>query len=283
MQKPSISIVGPGNLAAALSEWLCAAGYRLDEIVARPESMARARALARRVGARAVTLEQAKLAAAVIWLAVPDDAIGGVAQALAGRAEWKGKVALHSSGALTSGELASLRKRGAAVASVHPMMTFVRGAHPSAAAGIPFAVEGEAAATRAARRIVHDLRGEVVSVPPSRKPLYHVLGAFVSPLIVAELALAEQIARSAGIPARKTRRTVAPILRQTLKNYFEHGAAGAFSGPLVRGDLGTIRKHLRVLRAIPAARDAYLALARAAVQHLPVANRKQLERLLKQS
>ncbi len=279
--KPTISLVGPGNLATALAVWLRAAGYRIDEVIARDSSLARARILARKVGARAVHLLSGRFASHIVWICVPDDAIAGCAAHLAQRADWHGKVVLHSSGALGSDVLAPLHKAGAAVASRHPMMTFVRSARPPAAAGIPFAMEGDATAVRQSHRIVRDLGGEVVPLKAALKPLYHVLGAFASPLIVAELAVAEEIARAAGIPAPKARRTIGPILRQTLENYVAVGAAAAFSGPLVRGDLGTVRKHLEVLRKMPAARDVYIALARAAVEMLPVRNRAQLRLLLR--
>jgi predicted short-subunit dehydrogenase-like oxidoreductase (DUF2520 family) len=279
--KRTISLVGAGNVATALGVWLRAAGYRVDEVIVRPSSLRRARALAGRTGARGVALDRATFGAQVVWLCVPDDAIATCASGLAQHAVWKGKTVLHSSGALTSDVLGPLRAAGAVVASVHPMMTFVRGARPPAAAGIPFAVEGDARAVSQARRILRALGGEVVTIRAKNKPLYHALGAFASPLIVAELAVAESIARAAGITPRQARRTIAPILRRTLENYLAHGAAAAFSGPLVRGDVGTIRKHLDVLRTIPGAREAYVALARAALRELPVGNRTALRRLLR--
>jgi predicted short-subunit dehydrogenase-like oxidoreductase (DUF2520 family) len=71
-----------------------------------------------------------------------------------------------------------------------------------------------------------------------------------------------------------------PIVRQTITNYEALGPAGAFSGPIVRGDTETVRKHLQVLKKVPQARDVYLALARAAVRYLPVRNRARLKKAL---
>ena len=71
-----------------------------------------------------------------------------------------------------------------------------------------------------------------------------------------------------------------PILLQTLANYASFGAPGAFSGPIVRGDVETVRRHLQKLRSTPAARDAYVALAKAALQYLPAKNKPALKRLL---
>ncbi len=274
--------MGAGNVARTLAPWLHAAGYGVDEIIARPASLARARGLARRAGAIAGVLEEARLDADIVWLCVPDDSIAVCARELAvARENWRGQTVLHCSGALTSGELAPLRRRGASVGSVHPMMTFVNRVRLDSAKGIPFAVEGDPAAIRVAHKIVRDLGGEIVPLHAKHKPLYHALGAFASPLIIAELAVAEQIARAAGIPVAKARRTIGPILMQTLRNYLQAGAAKSFSGPLLRGDLGTIQKHLKVLRALPGARQAYVALARTALRNLPVGNRKEMKRLLK--
>ncbi len=283
MKKPSISIVGPGSVAAALVSWLREAGYPLREIVARPSSLTRARRLARGTGARPIDIDHASLTADVVWICVPDDAIADCAAQLAPRADWKGRIALHSSGALPAQELSVLRRRGAAVASVHPMMTFVPGSRSPLPVGIPFAIEGDAKAVRTARAIVRDLRGEIVAIESRHKPLYHALGAFASPLIVADLDLAERVARAAGLSSGAARRVVAPILRRTIDNYLAHGVAAAFSGPLARGDLRTVRMHLEVLKHVPGAREAYLALARSALRNLPARNRKGLARLLELS
>src|SRR5213593_2590032 len=103
--KPSIAIMGPGNLGSALALALAQAGYKITEIISReqPASRERARALARRLGARAATVSSAKLDAGLVWFCVNDGAIASSARELRS-AEWKGKIALHSSGALTSDE-----------------------------------------------------------------------------------------------------------------------------------------------------------------------------------
>src|SRR5208282_3833449 len=179
---PSIAIVGAGSLATFLAVALHDAGFPITEIVARdsPRSRQRARALAAKVGAQPVTAHSAALGATLLWLCVPDREIRRAAWVLSdhlvARALLQQKVtarfALHSSGALSSRELDPLRKAGAAVASAHPLMTFVAGAHPSLT-GVPFAIEGDDAAMRVARRIVRELGGESFSLPAARKAAYH--------------------------------------------------------------------------------------------------------------
>jgi predicted short-subunit dehydrogenase-like oxidoreductase (DUF2520 family) len=258
------------------------AGYKIDAVLARKgsSSMHRARLLARKIGAKATDVVDAQISSRVVWLCVPDGQISIAARSLARSTHWKGKVALHSSGALTSDELASLRRLGAAVASVHPLMTFVRGSRPSLA-GVPFAVEGDTAAVRMARRIVRDLRGQDFPIRKRDKSAHHAWGTFASPLLIALLATTERLAALAGVKGREVKRRMLPILQQTLANYAALDATAAFSGPIVRGDADTVSRHLRALRRLPEAREVYLALARAALCYLPVTNRALLEGILK--
>jgi predicted short-subunit dehydrogenase-like oxidoreductase (DUF2520 family) len=279
--KPTIAIVGPGRLGSTLALELRQAGYTIAEIVSRnsPASKKKARELARKVEAYASTRDKAHLDADLVWFCVPDQEIASASHQLALRADWKKKTAFHSSGALASDELGMLRGRGAAVASVHPFMTFVHGSMPSLS-GVPFALEGDAAAVRLARSIVRDLRGNAFTIRKQHKAAYHAWGAFTSPLLVATLVTGERAARRAGLSAAEARKKMLPIVRQTIANYQALGPAGAFSGPIVRGDAEIVRKHLQVLKKVPAARQVYLALARAALQFLPARNRAELKKAL---
>ena len=280
-EKPSVAIVGPGRLGTALALQLTTAGYRISEIVSRtPASARQARALTQTLKARSSLYQNARLDAGLIWLCVPDREIAVVAADLAALKIWKGKTIFHSSGALDSDILNPLRERGAKVASVHPMMTFVRGAVPTMK-GITFALEGDAAAVQMARRVVRDFGARTFLIRKQNKAAYHAWGAFASPLLVAALVTAEQVARSAGLKTAEARRMMLPILCQTFVNYAALGPAGAFSGPLVRGDAEVVGKHLQALKRIPEARAVYIALARSALRYLPVENRRQLEKILK--
>ena len=281
--KPRIAIVGAGNLAGALAVSLRAAGYGIEQIISRKgvASLRRARRLARETGTAAVLAVQAQIRAKIVWFCVPDDAIADAARSLSKATDWTAKVALHSSGALTSDELSVLRRQGAAVASVHPLMTFVQGSRP-ALAEVPFAIEGDPKAVRTARAVVRDLRGRTFSIVKEQKQLYHAWGMFVSPLFTALLASSENVAVAAGVDRKSARERMLPILRQTLANYARLGAAGSFSGPIARGDLETVKKHLGVLRGVPGAREVYVALARMALRDLPSKNPAGLEKILKE-
>lgn len=285
----SISFIGAGALARGLAQRLHEAGYRIGEIIARhrPASLGKARALARQVGAEAVTLEAARLDCDVLWIAVPDAAIEPTAVALAKKlARRKAQrgvrplVALHASGALSSRALGSLSKNGLATGSAHPMMTFVAGEPPSLD-GVWFAVEGAAAALRASRAMARRLGARSFAIEPESKMLYHAFGAMLSPMLASELEAAGRVGVSAGIDPRKVRRIMEPIVVRTVRNVLRNGAENSFSGPLARGDAGTIAGHLRSLRGRPEA-EVYRALAAYATRTLPVKRSAAMKKLLRE-
>ena len=277
----SVTLIGAGNLSSALGPALKAAGYRIDVVAGRnrPDSQRRARLLARRLGAKWCRLDEVRPGSHILWLMHTDDALPATAQALARSTGWRGKVVFHSSGALSSDVLKPLKQAGAHTASLHPMMTFVPGTAPDMSK-VPFAVEGDRQAVAVAKQIVGKLGAEVFPIRKSAKVLYHALGSFSSPLVVATLVTAERVGRAAGLTLPQTRKVMAAILQQTLKNYLERGPAAAFSGPIKRGDLETVRRHLGELKRLPEARDVYIALIRSALSDLPSARKRDLLRLL---
>jgi predicted short-subunit dehydrogenase-like oxidoreductase (DUF2520 family) len=278
-----VAIVGAGKLGTVLAISLRRAGFPIDAVIARArgESLKKAKKLAMQVGGRALVSAE-NLRADLVWFCVPDSEIAAAAHDFAPQGSWKDRIVFHSSGALSSDELDSLRAAGASVASVHPLMTFVRNSRPSFA-GVPFAIEGDSRAVRVARRVVRTLRAESFAIRKQDKAAYHAWGTFASPLLTALLATSERVAGLAGVNRASARRRMTPILIQTVANYAAFGGADAFSGPLIRGDVDTIRRHLQVLRKLPAARDVYMALARAALDSLPVKNRAALKRMLSPS
>jgi predicted short-subunit dehydrogenase-like oxidoreductase (DUF2520 family) len=258
MKRRSIAIFGAGRLGTALAKRLSEAGYTVKTLTRK-------------------SVRSTQLDAQVLWFCVPDAEIARVADSFS-QFEWKRKVAFHSSGVLSSDALASLRDAGGCVASVHPLMTFVKRSVPELT-GVPFAIEGDVSAIRVARGIVRNLRGQALAIKKQDKVAYHAFATMICPLLVSLLAASEKAAALAGISAADSRPRMLPIIRQTLRNYEKLGPAAAFSGPIVRGDVATVRAHLKVLSKVPAAKNAYAALARAALDLLPNRNRRQIAQL----
>lgn len=184
-----------------------------------------------------------------VFLAVPDDTVAEMAHALAGLGPApEGCAAFHLSGALSIEALAPLHARGYAVGSFHPLQSM---AHPVTGAerlrGSWVAVTGAPTAMAVARRLAAFLGCPVLSVPESRRPLYHAAAVLVSnslpPLVGAGCRLMER----AGVAPDDALAALLPLVRGTVENIAERGVEGAVTGPLSRGDLETVDLHLRAL------------------------------------
>jgi predicted short-subunit dehydrogenase-like oxidoreductase (DUF2520 family) len=280
MNRPAIAIVGPGKVGSALAKHLARAGYRISQIISRDSgaSSAKARHLAKAVRARSSALNAASLDASIVWFCVPDSEISKAAAQLA-HLNWRGKVAFHSSGVVTSDALRNLGAKGAAIASVHPLMTFASASTPDLRGSV-FGVEGDKLAIKKAAKIVRALGGDVLRVRKQDKPAYHAFATLICPMLVSLLATAERIATRRGMPEKKVRRGLMAIVGQTANNYATLGPAASFTGPIVRGDVETVRQHLRALRSNPDAWEVYIYLARAALENLPSKNRSAVRDLL---
>src|SRR5579872_7020073 len=183
-QEIDITIVGAGTLATSLAAALKRTGYRIDEVVSRDnaQSFRRANALAKRVAARPARLSDARFSARITWICVPDDAIGELARLLAERRDWRGKIVLHSSGAVAAVALDAVKKRGAEIASAHPLMTFVN-VSKRELSGVPFALEGDLKALGAIQAVVRRLGCKPFRLNPRFKAAYHAFGFFASPAL----------------------------------------------------------------------------------------------------
>ena len=281
------SIVGAGRLGTALGAALVRRGWQVEAIVDRD---ARAAREGRRIvgrGRASTSLAAAAKAVGTVIIAVPDDAVGGVAAALARAAgSWAKRSVLHTSGLLPAGVLGPLAKRGARIASLHPVQSVPRkDVPPSVFEGITWGLEGDAAAFEEAERIVRALRGNVLLLSAKDKAFYHAACALASNAFVALEWTAAEVLGKAGVPEEDARGILLPLVQGTLQNVKSFGLERALTGPVVRGDAATVRKHLEALKGDPAARDVYRVLGKqilrlAARRGLPAGRVRALKRLL---
>jgi predicted short-subunit dehydrogenase-like oxidoreductase (DUF2520 family) len=225
------------------------------------------------------------LAADVILLTTPDDALPAVAQSLAknGGSAWHGKIVLHTSATLDHSVLAPLARRGAATGSLHPMQAFGGEIVPRLK-GVIFAIEGDAKAKRMAQSIAKSLGGVPIAIDTRDKPIYHaaavMAGGSAYPVIEAGL----QLLMGIGFTRARATQTLLPLVRQILDNIERIGPRAAWTGPLSRGDYAIVTKHVQALRRYPREiQQAYAALALLAGRVLsknPAAALKQIKRAL---
>jgi len=205
--------------------------------------------------------------AGIVMICVPDGAIASVAKTLTlEKIEWRGKIVLHTSGLLSSGELLPLRARGAACGSFHPMQAFPRRNMPAAHFdGIPIGIEGDAAARQAGARIARALGARPFTVRAADKPLIHTACSLASNLFVPLFDMAVGLLEAAGNSRRRAAKMLIPLVEGTLRNVKQLDAPRALTGPISRGDLATVRAQLEALRPFPAAARAYRVLGREAL------------------
>jgi predicted short-subunit dehydrogenase-like oxidoreductase (DUF2520 family) len=246
----SVSVVGAGRLGTALARALAACGYEVRAMVAR--SAASARRSARRAGVKTLALGVAKLEelppSDVLFISTPDDAIEATAGRVAALSSARARVALHTSGALSSDTLEPMRARGYSIGSMHPLA-----AVSDAEAGAEslrrafYCVEGDAKAVRIARRVVRDLGGRSFSIRARDKALYHAAALIAAGHTVALFDVAAALLARCGLSDGEARRVLVPLLGSTLANLSRSSPERALTGTFARGDAATVRKHLAAL------------------------------------
>lgn len=260
------AIIGPGRVGTALAMALDRAGY--DVVAVAGRGQARIEDFRRRLpGASALPAADAARAAELVVVCVPDDALAGMVRSVArddGVAD--GSRWVHVAGGFGTEVLRPARLAGARVAACHPAQTFP---DPDVgAAGLPgtaWAVTAGEADLGWARVLVTDLRGSPLTVAEGNRTLYHtglVVGANATSAVVT---LARDLLLGAGVP--DPRPFLAPLSTTAAGNAAERGAA-ALTGPVRRGDAGTVDRQLSELRTVmPEAVAAYVELARLALGH----------------
>jgi predicted short-subunit dehydrogenase-like oxidoreductase (DUF2520 family) len=287
---PTVSIVGAGRLGTALGLALAHCGYHVEAMVARRKS--HARRAAQLISTEPLALSAAELdklpASELLFITTPDDFINETAARIAAEIKdtTRGGTALHTSGALSSNELHSLRDAGFSTGSMHPLVavTEARAGEESLRRAF-FCIEGERGAVSVARRIVRDLGARSFSINTKEKALYHAAAVTASGHMVALFDVATEMLARCGLKEREARAILMPLVRSTLDNLLEHEAAEALTGSFARADVSTVHRHLEAIRkeALPDALAAYTLLGKRSLRLAKKrgANADALEAILK--
>ena len=198
--------------------------------------------------------------AAVVVVATPDGAISAAAAVLAGlNVLGAPQVVLHLSGLLDRSALGPLDGCGAGLGSLHPLQAVADPATaPARLHGCYAALEGDAAAIAAGERLARAVGMIPVIVPAAAKPAYHAAATMASNYVVVLADIARRVSESGGVPAAMAGEMYLPLMRGTVQNIADRGAAAALTGAVRRGDAGTVAAHLSALSA--ADRELYARL-----------------------
>lgn len=283
----NVALIGTGRLGSSLARALPPGLFTIAALYDKDTPAAR---LCRRRLGRGRVVTSASGAAALadlVLICVPDGAVAAVAAALAqAPLRWEKKIVLHTSGALSSRELAPLKRAGAAVGSVHPAQSFAGlNMSPSRFRGVSFAVEGDPEAAAAGKRLARSVGGRPFAVKPGDKALYHAACSLASNMFVALFDSACSVLESIGLEPPEAARVLLPLVEGTVENLKSLDRAGALTGPIARGDEETVRLHLIGLRGRRKTDDVYrrlgvLALELAEAKGLDPKKVKRLARRL---
>jgi predicted short-subunit dehydrogenase-like oxidoreductase (DUF2520 family) len=259
-EPPVIGIVGAGAVGTALGVALNRGGWPIHAIASRnPGRRERFRSLvpgARGFADATPLVEEVEL----IVLAVPDDVIPRVAGSLH---MYSGQAMVHTSGLLGAEALASAMAAGTQVGSFHPLVAFADLERAVAALrGATIAIEGDDQLLDLLARMAEAVGGTPVRLAPGAKPAYHAAAVLAAGGFVALLDAIVELGRVAGLDEAGSLAIYGPLIEQTLGNARSLGVAAALTGPMTRGDRGTVTRHLATLaQHAPAVIPLYLAAA----------------------
>jgi predicted short-subunit dehydrogenase-like oxidoreductase (DUF2520 family) len=205
--------------------------------------------------------------AQLVFITTPDDAI----EKVAGEIRWKtGQGVVHCSGADSTDILESASKNGALVGGFHPLQTFASTAH--AIENIPgstFAIEADELLLTTLQGMANDLEGAFINLSAGDKVLYHAAAVVACNYLVTLVKLATDLWQSFGVSSQQATLALLPLLRGTLNNIDNIGIPDCLTGPIARGDSGTIKKHISALeRSAPGILSTYRELG---LQTIPIA------------
>jgi predicted short-subunit dehydrogenase-like oxidoreductase (DUF2520 family) len=265
----TFSFIGAGALGGTLARALAARGATIASVSAR--GPARARALATSLPGSRYEPDVAALVAGAgtVVLAVPDDALPALDAALSWRT---GQAVIHLSGSRGTEALPAARAAGAAVAALHPLLSFPSAAADGAAAlahlrGCTWALETtDSALAERLGALVEALGGRIVRLGVGDRVPYHIAAVLASNYVIALLGAAIDLWRGFGVDGATALDALLPLLRGAVESLAAKGPSAALTGPIARGDVGTVAAHLRWLAQLPKTGTAGADLDRAALE-----------------
>ena len=259
----TIAVVGAGRAGGALAIALTSAGRSVVAVASRDAG--HAAVLAAGVGARAAPTALAAISAADLTLfTVPDAAIAGVAASVAESGpDLRGRAVVHCSASLGIGALAALRPTGASLGCLHPFQALAGAESAPLLRGALMAIEADPALEAPLRRLAEDLGGQPIELRPGTRALYHAAAVLAGNAPLALLSAASELLVAAGLEQPAAEEALIGLMEGALANARRVGPRAALTGPVVRGDTGTVAAHLEALKERPDTASLYRALTQA--------------------
>ena len=265
MKFQNVAIIGVGRVGGNLACCFFENGFSVVCLI--DVDLPRARNLASQVNCQRVSARLADLPAAaeIIFITTSDNLLEVICQQLSELPlSFENKLVLHCSGALNAEVLDAVRQKGAMVASMHPVQTFIPIEFGfTKLEGVFFGIEGDAAALEVVRSIVQQFGGKTFEIPAEKKDLYHAACVIASNYLLALEQMSALLFAQLGSSTKLSSEILTPLQEATLENIQQTGPGTALTGPIVRGDLCTIEKHLEIIQhQTPVVLKSYVELGR---------------------
>ncbi|MFC1812614.1 Rossmann-like and DUF2520 domain-containing protein [Thermodesulfobacteriota bacterium] len=249
--KPSFAIVGCGKVGTALGVFLTRAGYRAAGFASKSLSSAKLAAETIPSTHYSDVPWEITRKADVVFITTPDGVIQDVCNSISqNRGFANNAVVFHCSGALPSTILSNAKKCSAFTGSMHPLQSFASvDFNVNPFRSIVISIEGENKAVNVAKEIAANLKATTVTILTEAKTLYHASAVTASNYLVTLIDLALRLICAAGIADRDAFHVLKPLIEGTLANIEKTGTMEALTGPIVRGDVETVEKHVEEIGA----------------------------------
>lgn len=249
MIKPAVALIGAGSAGTAMAVALHKEGYPIAAVSSRSlESAQRCAAL---VGCENTGTDPAAASrqAEIVIISTPDSAIEATCQTLADSGGFcTGQLVLHLSGALTSDALNAARAVGADTLSLHPVQTMVEPIQGAALLKTAwFCLEGNDSAVARGRDITNEISGNTIVIDKDKKALYHAALSFSSNYLTTLEAIAIEMLTETGISRQNALALLMPLIQGSVDTLANCSLPDALTGPMSRGDVRTIEKHLHAM------------------------------------
>ena len=257
----AVGVIGTGRVGSVLAAALELVGHRVEAVSAVSDA-SRSRAEALLPGAQVLAPPEVAQRSELLLLTVPDDALPGLVDGLvAADAVRPGQLMVHTSGRYGVRVLEPATRSGALPLALHPAMTFAgRREDVARLVGCSFGVTAPEPLRPIAEALVVEMGGEPQWVEEDRRALYHAALANGANHLTTLVAETQDLLRRCGVD--NPSRLLGPLLGAALDNVLRSGDA-ALTGPVARGDAGTVAAHIQELRQVsPEALGAYVAMAR---------------------
>lgn len=252
MNKKEVTIIGTGALGTALARELVEQEIPIKNIFNRTVEKAETLAKDLAIEQFGTFPGSEDIMGDLIFITVPDDLISNVSEQLARQSGIKGDATVvHCSGNHASTILEAVREKGCSVGAFHPMQTFTAQSKPGIFKNIYVTVEGDPHAVEVLGNLAEQIGAGVLKVEPGDKPFLHAGAVFASNYLVALLDAAAETGSSGTLTREEVLRAYLPLVRTTIENCEEGDLSKILSGPVARGDVNTVNKHLQLLKHKP--------------------------------